>query len=60
VLTLAPLDRALLAPDLLTKPERDWIDTYHARVRATLSEQLDAAAHSWLIAATAPLPTPST
>ncbi|MSP81315.1 MAG: aminopeptidase P family protein, partial [Rhodospirillales bacterium] len=32
-LTLAPIDRALIAPGLLTRDEIAWLDGYHARVR---------------------------
>jgi Xaa-Pro aminopeptidase len=54
-LTLAPIDRALVDPVLLTGEERAWLDAYHARVRAEIGPQLDAAARAWLEAATAPL-----
>jgi len=47
-LTLAPLDRALLQLDLLTKPEVDWINAYHARVRDVLLGQVDAATTAWV------------
>ena len=54
-ITLAPIDRALIAPDLLTPEERAWLDAYHARVRETLSPLVDAATREWLEAATAPV-----
>lgn len=54
VLTLAPLDRALLDGTLLTAPERAWIDAYHARIRAEVTG-LSPAAQGWLWAATEPL-----
>jgi len=54
-LTLAPLDRRLIAADLLSAPERAWVDAYHARVREALTPHLDAAAAAWLTAETAPL-----
>ena len=31
-LTLAPIDRRLIEPDLLTPDEIRWLDPYHARV----------------------------
>jgi Xaa-Pro aminopeptidase len=55
-LTLAPIDRRLVVPAMLTAEERDWLDAYHARVRDTLLPMLDGADAAWLIAATAPLP----
>ncbi|MER2195407.1 aminopeptidase P family protein [Methylobacterium brachiatum] len=54
-LTLAPYDRRLIRPDLLTPEERAWIDAYHARVRDTLAPLLDAETRGWLDQATAPL-----
>ena len=54
-LTLAPIDRRLIDPHLLTEPERRWLDTYHARVRDELAPLLDAAGNAWLEQATAPL-----
>ncbi len=54
-LTLAPIDRRLIATDLLDDAERGWVDAYHARVLTTLAGQLDAADRAWLTAACAPL-----
>jgi Xaa-Pro aminopeptidase len=54
-LTLAPIDRRLIAPALLTADETAWLDDYHARVAATLSPLLDADTRPWLDAATRPL-----
>ncbi|MBU2581145.1 MAG: aminopeptidase P family protein [Alphaproteobacteria bacterium] len=54
-LTLAPIDRRLIDAELLTRPERDWLDAYHARVLKTLGPQLDKPTRSWLKAACAPL-----
>ena len=56
-LTLAPIDRALIDPTMLTADERAWLDAYHARVVETLAPQLvdDTATLAWLRAATAPV-----
>ena len=56
-LTLAPIDRALIDPAMLTADERAWLDAYHARVAETLAPLLadDTATLSWLRAATAPV-----
>jgi Xaa-Pro aminopeptidase len=54
-LTLAPFDRRLIRPDLLSPEETAWIDAYHARVRAALGPDLDAATRAWLEAATHPM-----
>ena len=55
VLTLAPIDRALIEPDLLDDAEIAWLDAYHARVRAEIAPLVDAATQRWLEAATQPL-----
>jgi Xaa-Pro aminopeptidase len=54
-LTLAPYDRRLIDPALLTAAERAAVNDYHARVRQALSPHLDAAVAAFLAAATAPL-----
>lgn len=54
-LTLAPFDRRLIDPDLLTVSERSWIDTYHARVAHEVGPLLDPADRMWLAAACRPL-----
>ena len=54
-LTLAPIDRRLIDPALLTPEERAWIDAYHGRVFGELGPALDEATRAWLKAATAPL-----
>ena len=41
-ITLAPIDRTLVARDLLDRDETDWLDGYHARVRATIGPLVDA------------------
>jgi Xaa-Pro aminopeptidase len=47
-LTLAPFDRSLLEPALLTAQERRWLDDYHARVLASIGPALEPAAAAWL------------
>ena len=54
-LTLAPIERRLIVPQLLTADEIAWLDRYHARVAATLAPLVDAEAGAWLAAATRPL-----
>jgi Xaa-Pro aminopeptidase len=54
-LTLAPIDRRLILPRMLTGKERTWIDAYHARVLEVLSPLLDAPTTAWLVAATMPV-----
>jgi Xaa-Pro aminopeptidase len=54
-LTLAPLDRRLIEPAMLTDEERTWVDAYQARVHGALAPLVDAPVRAWLEAATAPL-----
>ena len=53
-LTLAPFDRALIEPALLTAAERDWLNAYHARVLARVGPEVEAGTRAWLEAACAP------
>ena len=54
-LTFAPIDRALIVTDLLSREEREWVDAYHAAVLAVVGPQLEDEALDWLTAACAPL-----
>jgi len=54
-LTLAPIDLALIAPELLDGAELDWLDKYHARVLAEIGPLVDQATRQWLEGATRPL-----
>lgn len=54
-ITLAPIDRALIDPNLLTAKETAWLDAYHARVRETITPLVDGDAAKWLRTATEPL-----
>ncbi len=51
-LTLAPIDRRLIAAEMMTAAEIAWLDDYHRRVREILSPLVDATTRSWLDAAT--------
>ncbi len=55
-LTLAPYDRRLIAPELLSADERHWIDRYHARVLDAVGPSVaDDGERLWLQAACRPL-----
>ncbi|QOZ78996.1 aminopeptidase P family protein [Bradyrhizobium sp. CCBAU 53351] len=54
-LTLAPIDRRLIDVAMLSKDELDWLNAYHARVRAEVRPALDEATRGWLDQATAEL-----
>lgn len=54
-LTFAPIARDLVDIALLSPDEREWLDTYHAKVRDVLAPQLSDDDLIWLEAACAPL-----
>jgi Xaa-Pro aminopeptidase len=54
-LTLAPIDRRLIEPKMLTAAEISWLNGYHARVRHDVRPHVDEATKVWLDAATEPL-----
>jgi Xaa-Pro aminopeptidase len=54
-LTHVPLDRRLIDTGLLSRTERDWIDTYHAATVRLIAPLVEGAARDWLLAACAPL-----
>ncbi len=53
-LTLAPLDRRLIVPAMLSAAELNWLNDYHRRVRESLASHLDRETGTWLEAVTAP------
>jgi Xaa-Pro aminopeptidase len=55
-LTLVPIDRRLIVPELLSPAELAWLNAYHARVRETVGPELAPADRAWLEQATAELP----
>jgi len=54
-LTLAPFDRRLIAPWLLSRAEVEWLDAYHARVAAEVVPHMPEGDRAWLEGACAPL-----
>jgi Xaa-Pro aminopeptidase len=54
-LTLAPIDRRLVEPSLMTAEEIAWLDAYHTHVRDKLAQLVDEPTRTWLHSACAPL-----
>lgn len=54
-LTLCPIDRGLIRRDLLSPGDIDWLDRYHADVRAALMPLIPASDQDWLTWQTRPL-----
>ncbi len=55
VMTLAPIDRALIDASQLAPSEKNWLNTYHARVYEKISPHLTQDEVTWLKAQCAPL-----
>jgi Xaa-Pro aminopeptidase len=55
-LTYAPIERALIDTALLSAEERDWIDSYHAKVLEIVGPQLDGDGRAWFEEQCRPLP----
>lgn len=54
-LTLAPIDLAVVEVSILTEQEIQWLNDYHARVRATIGPLVDRQTAVWLDQATRPV-----
>ncbi len=54
-LTLCPIDSRCIERDLLNPAEVDWLNRYHATVRARLAPHVAGAAANWLEAGTRPI-----
>jgi Xaa-Pro aminopeptidase len=54
-ITLCPIDRRLVDPELMTDIELKWLNNYHARVCRELSPKLNHEVNSWLSIQCAPI-----
>lgn len=54
-ITIFPFDRRLIDPSMLTDPQLEWLNRYHARVYISLLPYLSPAEALWLHSATAPI-----
>jgi Xaa-Pro aminopeptidase len=54
-LTFVPIDRRLIDAAMLSGPERDWLNAYHAEVLEKIGPRVGDAVRAWLEAATAPI-----
>ncbi|HEY8574792.1 MAG TPA: aminopeptidase P family protein [Devosia sp.] len=54
-LTLAPIDKRLIEPSLLTGEERSWLDLYHQQVWQQIGPRVSGSVKAWLQQATAEL-----
>ncbi len=54
-LSFVPIDTRLIVTDMLSEPERDWLDAYHAACRDKIGSRISGPARLWFDQATAPL-----
>jgi len=54
-LTWAPIDKRLITVDLLSEPERNWLNTYHSEVLSRIGPHVSGDVSSWLETACTPL-----
>ncbi len=54
-LTMAPIERDAILPELLSEEERDALNAYHKKVYETLADRLDLEEAAWLREVTAPI-----
>jgi Xaa-Pro aminopeptidase len=54
-LTFAPIDRRLVKKEMLSEPELDWLNAYHAQVLDKIGPKLEGAELKWLEEACAPI-----
>ncbi|MGI4862081.1 MAG: aminopeptidase P family protein [Janthinobacterium lividum] len=54
-LTLCPIDTRCIVVERLTPQERQWLNAYHATVRARLAQWVEGDARAWLEVRTQPL-----
>jgi Xaa-Pro aminopeptidase len=54
-LTFAPIERRLIAKEMLSVKEIDWLNAYHAQVVEKIGPQLSADDRAWLEQACAPI-----
>ncbi|HEU4705035.1 MAG TPA: aminopeptidase P family protein [Sphingomicrobium sp.] len=54
-LTHAPIERRLVVREMLSEQELDWLNAYHAEVKARIGSRLEGEDRAWLEQACAPL-----
>ena len=54
-LTICPFDRNIIATELLTEPEKNWLNEYHAWCREKLENDLEGEVKDWFLDQVKPL-----
>ncbi len=48
-LTICPFDRKVIATEILTQPEKDWLNTYHNWCKEKLENDLEGEVKAWFL-----------
>ncbi len=54
-LTICPFDKNVIATDLLTEPEKNWLNNYHAWCKEKLENDLEGEVKDWFLETVKPL-----
>lgn len=54
-LTICPFDRQVIAAELLTGPEKEWLNKYHAWCKEKLENELEGEVKEWFLEQVKPL-----
>ncbi len=54
-LTICPFDRNIIIAEMLTEPERNWLNTYHQWCREKLENDLEGEVKDWFLEQVKPL-----
>ncbi|MGZ5285241.1 MAG: aminopeptidase P family protein [Kaistella sp.] len=54
-LTICPFDRNVIATDLLTQPEKEWLNSYHEWCKEKLENDLEGEVKDWFLEQVKPL-----
>ena len=54
-LTICPFDKNVIATELLTEPEKDWLNNYHAWCKEKLENDLEGEVKDWFLEMVKPL-----
>lgn len=54
-LTICPFDRKVIATELLTQPEKEWLNSYHEWCRQKLENDLEGEVKEWFLEQVKPL-----
>ncbi|MBH1959578.1 MAG: aminopeptidase P family protein [Flavobacteriia bacterium] len=54
-LTICPFDRNVIATELLTQPEKEWLNSYHAWCKEKLENDLEGEIKEWFLEQVKPL-----